>query len=167
LPDDGKRYEIIDGELYNAPAPFVLHQRVSRKLEFILEEYVTRNQSGEVFDAPVDVVLGFEDIVQPDIIFISKENSKIIAEKNIQGVPDLVIEIVSPSKEDYDRKVKLRLYSKYKVKEYWLVWPEAKKLDKYVLRQGILDLVETYNEKEILESEIFPDLKISMERIFG
>ena len=121
LPDDGKIYQIVGGKLHRMPAPVPYHQRVSRKLELILDEYVTEKGLGEVFDAPCDVVLSDEDVVQPDIFFISKEREYIIGDKNIQGAPDLIVEILSPRSEYLDRKVKVELYEEYGVKEYWLV----------------------------------------------
>src|SRR3990172_920502 len=92
-----KRYELIDGELLMRPSPTPSHQRVSRKLEFILESFITKNNLGEIFYAPCDVYLDNENVVQPDILFISKERLNIIGDKNIQGAPDLVIEILSES----------------------------------------------------------------------
>jgi len=95
LPDDGMRYEIIERELFLSPAPIPLDQYISGELELQLRLYVKQHQSGKVFDAPINVVFNDENIVQPDILFISGENEKIITEKNIQGVPDLIVEILS------------------------------------------------------------------------
>jgi len=81
LPDDGKRYEIIGGKLYIAPSPNTLHQRISRKLEYELEDYIRKHNSGEIFTAPMDVVLSMTDVVQPDLMYISKERSRIITDK--------------------------------------------------------------------------------------
>lgn len=133
LPDDGKTYQIIGGKLFRMPAPVPDHQRISRKLERILDEYVMEKGLGEVFYAPCDVVLSEEDVVQPDIFFISKEREYIIGDKNIQGAPDLVIEIVSPRSEYLDRKVKVELYGKYGVKEYWLVDTDRKEVEVLIL----------------------------------
>ncbi|MFQ5770648.1 MAG: Uma2 family endonuclease, partial [bacterium] len=102
LPEDGKRYEIINGDLIMTPAPFTIHQKVSANIVDKLRPFVKKNQKGEVFYAPVDVVLSETNVVQPDILFISNEHSNIITEKNISGVPDLVIEILSPTTGYYD-----------------------------------------------------------------
>ena len=137
LPDDGKRYQIIGGKLYRMPAPVPYHQRVSRKLERILDEYVTEKGLGEVFDAPCNVVFSDMDIVQPDLFFISKEREYIIGEKNIRGAPDLIVEILSARSDYLDRKIKVELYEGYGVKEYWLVDPDRKEVEVLTLtREG-------------------------------
>src|SRR3990167_1134525 len=128
---DDRRYELIEGELYMTPSPITNHQRISRKIEFLLEKFVTENDLGEVFYAPYDVYLDDENVVQPDIMFISKGRSKIIGEKNLQGAPDLVVEILSESTAYRDLIQKKKLYAKFGVKEYWIVVPEEKTIDIY------------------------------------
>ncbi|MEW6675939.1 MAG: Uma2 family endonuclease [Nitrospirota bacterium] len=113
-PED-ERYELIGGELLITPSPIPNHQRISRKLEFMLEKFVTENNLGEVFYAPCDVYLDEENVVQPDILFISKERLNIISEKNIQGAPDLVIEIISENTAYRDLVQKKRLYARFGV----------------------------------------------------
>ena len=105
-PDD-KRYELINGELLMTPSPITRHQRISGKLEFILRRFLTENNLGELFDAPYDVYFDNENVVQPDLLFISKDRLHIIGEKNVQGAPDLVIEIISENsayRDMVDRK---------------------------------------------------------------
>jgi len=121
-PED-KRYELIEGELLMTPSPITSHQRISRKIEFLIEKFVTENDLGEVFYAPYDVHLDDENVVQPDIMFISKGRSKIIGEKNLLGAPDLVVEILSESTAYRDLIQKKKLYAKFGVKEYWIVVP--------------------------------------------
>jgi Uma2 family endonuclease len=135
LPNDGKRYQIIGGELYVVPAPMPYHQDISRNLEFILYSFVKERELGRVYYAPCDVVLSEEDVVQPDILFILKEREHIIGKKNVQGAPDLIIEILSPRTMEIDRKLKVKLYERYGVKEYWLVEPERKEVEVLVLAQ--------------------------------
>src|SRR3989338_9619208 len=106
---DDKQYELIDGELLMTPSPVPNHQRISRKLEFILEKFVTENNLGEIFDAPCDVYLDDENVIQPDILFISKDRLNIIGEKNIQGAPDMTIEILSEATAHRDLVKKKRL----------------------------------------------------------
>jgi Uma2 family endonuclease len=129
LPDDGKIYQIVGGKLYRMPAPVPYHQKVSRNIEFILYSFVKENDLGEVFDAPCDVVLSEENVVQPDILFITKEREYIIGDKNIRGAPDLIVEILSPRSDYLDRKVKVELYEEYGVKEYWLVDTDRKEVE--------------------------------------
>jgi len=129
IPADGKRHEIIEGEWYMTPAPDVWHQRASRKLERILDEHVTRHKLGEVFYAPIDVVISQVDVVQPDIIFVSTARSAIVGDKNIQGAPDLAIEILSPSTQSIDRGEKRQLYERAGVLEYWMVDAAARTVE--------------------------------------
>ena len=119
-----KRYELLDGDLVLVPTPTIRHQRVSKKLGFILITFFEHNNLGEVLGAPLDVVFGKGDereVVQPDIIFISNERKDIATEQEIQGAPDLVVEILSPGTEQRDRNYKKSLYSRYNVLEYWIV----------------------------------------------
>ncbi|WP_353684273.1 Uma2 family endonuclease [Thermodesulfovibrio sp. 3907-1M] len=167
LPDE-VRYELIEGKLIMTPSPNIKHQRISRKIEFMLEKYVTENSLGEVFDAPCDVYLDDENVVQPDILFISKERAYIIGEKNIQGAPDLVIEIVSEASIYRDSVQKKKLYAKHGVKEYWIVAPDDQMIEVYILREpGQYELRRTYYENDVVESEIIKGFKISMKDIFG
>jgi Uma2 family endonuclease len=137
FPEDGKRYQIVGGKLFRMPAPVPYHQKVSRNIEFILHSFVKEHDLGEVFDAPCDILFSDVDIVQPDLFFISKEREYIIGDKNIQGAPDLIIEIVSPGSDYLDRKLKVELYEKYGVKEYWLVDTDRKEAEVLMLtRKG-------------------------------
>ena len=97
LPDDGKRYEIIDGELYVTPSPVSAHQRVVTNLTYYLVEFTKRLGQGQVFVAPFDVVFSHYDVVEPDLIYISTERASVLTEKNVQGAPDLVVEVPSES----------------------------------------------------------------------
>lgn len=166
LPENGNRYEIIGGELYNAPAPYTSHQRVLRRFGDILSPYCARNHHGELFYAPTDVVLSGIDIVQPDILWISNERLAIITEKNIQGPPDLAIEIISPATRDKDQKLKLKLYQKFRIKEYWLMDLDKRVLSVFVLTGRILKLKQKYSDIEKFESPCFPGLSINLKKIF-
>ncbi len=164
-PED-ERHELIEGELLMTPSPVPKHQRISRKIEFILEKFVTENDLGEVFDAPCDVYLDDENVVQPDILFISKERLNIIGEKNIQGAPDLAIEIISESSAYRDLVQKKRLYARFGVKEYWIVIPEEKSIEIYILKDGTYTFHNAYGKDEILKSPFMKSLKIVLKNIF-
>src|SRR4030042_5727949 len=122
------------------PSPITRHQRISRKIVFTLEKFVTENDLGEVFDAPYDVYFDNENVVQPDILFVSKERSNIIGEKNIQGSPDLVIEIISESTAYRDLVQKKKLYARFGVKEYWIVFPGEEFIEIYTLKANAYTL---------------------------
>jgi Uma2 family endonuclease len=120
LPDDGQRYEVIDGELYVTPAPYVPHQRLSLELGTRLHLFVRHHGLGEVLTAPCDVLLSEHDLVQPDLLFISKARAGIVTRKNIQGAPDLLIEILSESTRRKDGVIKRDRYERFGVPEYWI-----------------------------------------------
>ena len=167
LPDDGRRWEVIRGELLMTPAPIVVHQRILRNLGWVLVAYVEDRGTGEVLYAPMDVVLSQTVVVEPDILYISRERSRVIAEKNIQGAPDLAVEILSSSTKARDRKVKWELYAEYGVREYWIVDPEARTVEVSVLEEGKYRLYAQYGEGDMLTSPMFPDLEIELARVFA
>ena len=165
FPED-KRYEIIDGEVHMVPSPGEAHQDVCANLAFVLRVFVKENALGKVYFAPLDVVFSEIDVVQPDIMFISKERLNIITERNIQGAPDLIVEIISPSSEYRDRVIKRKLYSKYGVKEYWLVDLEKKEIEVMGLKESGLETVKIYKRTDILESLVLKGIKIKLDEIF-
>lgn len=124
LPDDGLRHELIAGEHFVTAAPFTKHQRALLKLARVLAELVERQDLGEVLIAPVDVVLSPRDVVEPDLLFVSKERAALITERNVPGAPDLAVEVLSPSTRRLDLRLKLDLYERFGVREYWIVDPD-------------------------------------------
>lgn len=165
-PED-KRYELIEGELVMTASPVTLHQRVSRKLEFELTRFVEDNNLGEVFNAPYDVYLDEQNVVQPDILFISRERLDIIGEKNVLGAPDLIIEIISENNAYRDMVQKKRLYAKFGVKEYWIVIPKEGMVELYTLKDNLFHLYKTYQQDTLLESPYLKDFKINLQGIFS
>ncbi len=163
-----KRYELIEGELLMAPSPVTAHQRILIKLLSEIFNFITQNSLGEAFTAPYDVVLDEYNVVQPDIIFISKERAGIITEKNIQGAPDLVVEIISESTAYRDTIQKKRLYARYGIKEYWIVAPDDKIIEVYLLKdkEDAYTLLKTYLEDHVLESTVLKDLRIDLKKVF-
>ena len=165
LPE-GAPYQLIGGELIITPAPTPYHQRISRKIEFLLIEYVEKNELGEVFDAPIDVYFEETETYQPDIIFISKERLNIIGETKIKGAPDLIIEILSPATAYYDLGRKYEVYEKNGVKEYWIVHPERKSIEIYQNQEGQFKLIQIAKEKDTVNSSLFKDFELNLEKIF-
>lgn len=164
-PED-KRYELINGELLMTPSPFTNHQRISRKLAFELIKFVTENKIGEVFVAPYDVYLDDENVVQPDILFIAKNNLPIIGEKNVQGAPDLVIEILSEHSAYRDMVQKKKLYARFGVREYWIVIPDSHEIEIYTLKNNAYRHYKTYNVADVLESPVLKGFDIQLKDIF-
>ena len=135
-PNDGKRHEIIDGDHYMNPAPSTYHQSVSARLFYQLFDAVENQGLGRVFSAPTDVQLTDFDIVQPDIVVILKESERKITPAKIKGVPNLVVEILSPSTESNDLVLKKELYQRAGVSEYWVVDTEDQSLQQFALDSG-------------------------------
>ncbi len=128
-PYDGKRYQIIDGEVYVTPSPNTKHQRAVGRLHVALDIFVRERDLGEVFLAPFDVVFDDYNVLQPDLLFVRKERRSIITAANVFGVPDLVIEVFSPSTARFDREKKLQVYARFGVQELWYVDPEAETVE--------------------------------------
>ena len=165
LPED-KRYEILDGELYMVPAPNIKHQRLSKRLETILIHQVESGGLGEIFHAPCDVILSDENVVQPDIFVVRKERAGIVGEKNIQGAPDIVIEILSEGTRRKDLMIKSKIYAGFGVAEYWIIDPEADTAEVFVLRETGYVTAGLYGKSDRLSSPMLPDLNLALSEIF-
>ncbi len=166
LPDDGRRYEIIDGELEVSPAPNPRHQGVSRNLAVVLHGHVQAHGLGTVYYAPIDVILARDSIVQPDLVFVAAGRESIITERAIEGPPDLAVEILSPWSDRRDRVMKADLYARYGVRHYWIVDPVARKLEMYEPEGAVYRLVATHEGATIARTSLFPDLEIDLGRVW-
>jgi Uma2 family endonuclease len=133
LPADGRHYELHDGELSVTAGPGLPHQRVVGELFVLLRQYVRAHRLGEVFVSPVDCILSDTTIVQPDLVFLESARSSIAGPRGIEGPPTLAVEIVSRSSARVDRGAKLQLYARYGIPNYWIVDPEARSIEAFVL----------------------------------
>jgi len=167
LPDDGRRYQILDGDLEVTPAPPSAHQRVSRNLEFALVLHTRDRRLGAVYDAPIDVILGRNTIVQPDILYLSRARLGLVSKRGIEGAPDLVIEILSPSSEAVDRTRKLQLYARAGVNEYWIVDPDAETVEVHVSAGAAFTPAVRFARGDTLCSPLLPDLELPINEIFA
>lgn len=169
FPEDGLRHEIIDGEHEVTPSPLTRHQRIVANLFLIIAAFVRERKLGEVFLAPFDVILSNLDIVVPDLLFVSRKRSEIITEKNLQGAPDLVIEVLSDGTRKRDEVTKRKLYERFGVREYWIVDPVLESIKIY--RQsgkGFERAAELSVEAgDTLTSPLFPGLVIPLDDVFG
>ncbi len=165
LPED-KRYEILDGDLYVVAAPTTRHQRISRRIEFALSLYARRTDAGEMFHAPYDVILSEENVAQPDILFVRKERSGVITELNLQGAPDLAVEILSPGTRKKDLEIKKKIYARYGVQEYWVVDPDADTVEILILGDTGYASAGVYDRTQRLSSALLPDLSLELSDIF-
>jgi Uma2 family endonuclease len=170
LPDDGFRYEIIDGVLFMAPPPIPEHQSAARWFVYYLTEHVQRGGLGAVYPAPVGVVLGLGTELEPDVVVILKGNRRAaVGDKKILGVPDLVIEIASPSTAAYDRdavKGKQAAYARAGVPEYWLAIPTARTIEVLVLVGGSYESIGVYRGDDHLPAGVLPELPVAVREFF-
>lgn len=161
--NDGERWEIIEGIAYNmSPAPTTRHQAISRELALEVGIYL-RGKPCQPFTAPIDVKLSEHDVVQPDLIVVC--NPEQIERTHIEGPPTLIVEILSPSTHRKDRLKKTQLYARVGVQELWIVDPEGL-VELFTLRDGKYVLGQVHGPEDTLVSEVFPDLAISLARVF-
>ena len=166
LIDDDKRYEILRGGLIMVPAPFTIHQRISMNMAIIIGNFVKDKNHGKIFYSPTDVVLSEDIVVQPDILFISKERLDIIKEAAIMGSPDLIVEIISPSSASYDTVEKRDIYEEYGVKEYWLVFPQEKAIEVLTREDGVYRELCKGRKTGIVMSKIIAGLEVDLKEVF-
>jgi Uma2 family endonuclease len=169
LPESRDRYELMDGDLYVTPAPTTTHQIVSKNIQFVLESHVRATGCGLVLNAPVDVVLGEgseRDVVQPDIVYIDGARFGIVAEAEVAGAPDLVIEIVSPGTERRDRGLKKTVYTRAGVREYWLVDASRKLIEVFDLGTTGSQARAWYGTNDVLVSAVVPGLRMPLAGVF-
>jgi Uma2 family endonuclease len=133
LPDDGRRYELHEGELSVTPSPGTRHQRVTANLADALRHHVLDHRLGEVFIAPLDCLLSETTVVQPDIVFVDSREATRVSERGIEGPPTLAIEVLSPATEHIDRRRKPEIYADQGVPWYWIVDPVARVVEAYAL----------------------------------
>jgi len=170
LPDDGKRYEIIDGELYVSRQPSWPHQRVCLRLGGALDVWSQETGLGEANAAP-GVIFAEDDDVAPDLVWVSAERLPLILglDAKLHGAPDLVIEVLSPgsANERRDREVKLKLYSRRGVREYWLIHWRLRQIEVYRRVDSTLELVATWLESDHLESPLLPGFSYPVRQLFS
>lgn len=167
FPEDGNRHEILDGEHFVTAAPFPRHQSVVVELTSWIAPFVRQHRLGRLYVAPVDVVLSRHDVVQPDLLYIANERLSILTEKNVEGAPDLVVEVLSPATRKRDEGIKLEIYERFGIGEYWLVDPERKTVRIYrrtgesLRREG-----ELAAAGDRLGTPLLPGLEIPLAEVF-
>lgn len=166
MPED-KRYEVIEGDLLMTPAPNVPHQKTLGRLYRKLAAFVEEEGLGDVLLAPTDVILSSENVIQPDLLFVSQERLSVIDRDGVHAAPDLVVEILSPSTAVRDQVVKRKLYAKYGVREYWVVNPESRSVEVAVLGAGGLETWRTFPVSSTLASPLLAGLAIQVSELFA
>lgn len=170
IPADGKRWEVLDGDPYVTPAPNPFHQRAGKRLQRQLEAWfevvdgLTGRNRGEVFDAPIDVVLGPHDICQPDLVVVT--DAAQISKRGIEGAPTLLVEVLSPSNRAYDRVTKARRYAAAGVVHYWIVDPDLQTVDCYRLAGDRYREMGCFPAEATLRHPDFPGLVIDLPAVW-
>ncbi len=165
IPDDGKHREIIDGDMFVTPSPDLSHQRISRRLEFTLMKYFEAHPIGEVFDAPLDVILDDINVLEPDLLIVLSEHQEILKDW-VRGAPDIVIEILSPTSVGHDRGPKLKAYARFGVREYWIVDREQHAIEVYRLGRSGYQLSRTFHNQDMLTTPLLPGFALEVGTIF-
>ena len=166
LPDDGRRYELIDGELLVTPSPSFSHQWVVGALYAILRQHVRTNGLGVVFVSPLDVILNERSAPQPDIGFVASAREALITERGIEGAPSLVVEVLSPSRPALDLVQKRKLYRENGIPHYWIADPEKRILEGLVLGRGDYSTEARFAGHEHAVLSPFPDLVIPLAEVW-
>ncbi|HLX09209.1 MAG TPA: Uma2 family endonuclease [Thermoanaerobaculia bacterium] len=172
LPDDGMRHELIDGEHYVSPSPRPKHQRAAGNLHGHLFMFLRQHPLGRAYLAPLDVVFSEINCVVPDLLYLSREReARQMTERNLEGAPDLVVEVLSPSTKHIDQGAKLRLYGRFGVPEYWVIDPSNEVVRIY--RQENDELVRRAElsrgddpSRAILSTPLLTGFELSLDEIF-
>ncbi|MDK2888813.1 MAG: hypothetical protein PWP72_1691 [Thermoanaerobacter sp.] len=164
--DDGRQYELIEGELVLTPSPGFLHQHIAANIGGLLRTYVDKHNIGLVLYAPFDVVLADNLVLQPDVLYLSRERFDLLTENCLKGAPDLVVEVLSPASGRRDRLEKSRLYLKHGVKEYWVVDPSAQTVEIFSAREKGWLLAGAYGPEDTLNSPLLPGFAAHGAEIF-
>jgi len=166
LPEGGPRYQLIEGDLFMAPAPNRYHQEIVLTVILMLGKYLEKRPIGKLYTAPFDVYFDEINVHQPDVVFVSNKNKSILTYAGAEGAPDFLVEILSPKTAELDKKPKRRVFARSGVNELWIIDPEAKLVHVYFLQKDADRPTATYSEKETFASPHFPGLKISGAKIF-
>ena len=161
-PEDGRRYELYDGEVYEVPSPLPLHQIAAARLHLVLSDYIRDHGGGLVLFAPLDIVLTEYDVVQPDLLLFTRERQHLVNPRKVTRVqPDLAIEILSPSTASNDRGRKMQLLARHGVREFWLVDADAVAIEVYSLSGNQLVLASTANGAGRVQSPLLSEISLA------
>jgi Uma2 family endonuclease len=166
LPETGPRYQLIEGDLYMAPAPNRFHQDISRNLQGALDRYLERNPIGILYDAPFDVYLTETDVFQPDLIVVLNVNRSILTDAGAEGPPDFVVEILSPKTRNLDLVNKKRVYARLGVKELWIIDPEPGTIAVHRFEQDPVEPVNVLYPADTIDTPLLPGFGMKVSEIF-
>lgn len=167
LPDDGMRYEVLEGTLEAmSPSPTANHQSVIRDLQYLFMNACKSDYL--ILAAPLDVILSPTNVLQPDVLLIHRDRSNIVTKRGVEGAPDLVVEILSPSSRARDKVRKMKIYAKHGVPEYWVIDIDARTLERYVLTEtGVYELTELFESGDTVSSDKLPCASFALGELFS
>lgn len=165
-PEDGRRYELYDGEVFVVPSPIPLHQIAAQRFAELLRDY-RREHGGLVFISPIDIVFSEFDVVQPDVVFFQRGREHLIdLRQPIRVSPDVAVEVLSPSTERTDRGRKMQMLARHGVREYWLVDPADEHVEIFWLSDDVYVLSQTAASSDLARSTILPDFAFTVRQLF-
>jgi Uma2 family endonuclease len=168
FPDDGRRHELIDGEHYVTPSPFIRHQELLKRLAFAIESHLRAHpEQGQMFFAPLDCVLTNHDVVEPDLFVVTEDQKGILTDRHVQGVPALVVEILSKGSRRLDGRLKRDVYDRVGVREFWIVDPPARTIAVHRLGwAGRLLVAATLSVHDTLNTPLLPGFSLALASYF-
>ena len=166
MPNDGRRYELIEGEFFVTPAPSSFHQTVSRRLQHQLMIQLEDRKLAYVFNAPFDVIFNDINVMQPDLAIIRTSHRELISKRGLEGPPDIAVEVLSPSSRNQDQRAKSVAYAKLGVPEYWIVDPDAGTLTVWRASGGVYAQAAEFTSADTLSSVEFPEIAVALGPIF-
>jgi Uma2 family endonuclease len=167
MPEGPPYYQLIEGELFMSPSPHWRHQKISGNIEWQIQSYLRNHDIGQLFHAPLDVIINETNVYQPDVLFFRHRNSKAsLGNRCVEGAPDFVVEILSKSTLHLDKDLKLKLYAKAGVKELWFVDPIEKSITVFHFEKSVDEPIAVYRGDETFTSPIFPSLTFAASEIF-
>ena len=166
LPEDRNQYELFDGELVMTPSPSARHQDIVLTLAARLAAHIVKHSLGKVYVAPLDTIFDQFTVVQPDILFVRRERVPEVVKERIEGAPDLVVEVLSPSTFHKDLRRKMHVYSQFGVQEYWIVDPEEQAMELYQRVGEKLELARRFASQETFQSPLLPGFELEVRSIF-
>jgi Uma2 family endonuclease len=165
-PDDGKRYELFEGDIIVSPSPTTLHQSTVLNIAMIVGSFVRENDRGNVFIASCDVYFSDDTVVEPDLLVVARDRLSIVKDDYIEGAPDLVVEVLSPTSEERDRGYKFKLYAEQGVKEYWLADYRKRVLQIFGLTSSGFQLLGEFKDDVVVKSSLFPELRFGVSELW-
>ncbi len=167
LPEDGPRYQLIEGELHMAPAPNRFHQTILLRLAQKIQNHLDQHQTGKIFIAPFDVYLTDINVYQPDICYFSEKRYPYLTDEGAAGAPELVVEILSPRTAKFDLGLKKEVYRRTGVREYWVIEPDTKIVKVFRLAENADTPVATLEETDSLSTDFLPGLVLPLATVFA